>query len=57
MKRLLAWLFPCREVTYSGNTVSISPELAMRRLREAAAEHRVLWDKWEELSRRNGVTR
>jgi biotin synthase-like enzyme len=58
--RAIRWLFrllfPKHEVTYSGNTVSVSPELAMRRAREAAAEHRLLWDKWAELSKRNRIT-
>jgi biotin synthase-like enzyme len=61
MSRIVKWLarllFPKSEITYSGSTVSISPELAMRRAREAAAEHRLLWDRWEELSRRSGVTK
>jgi hypothetical protein len=57
IRRMLAWLFRGSDVTYSGNTVSVSPELAMRRAREAAAEHRLLWDRWEELSRRSGVTK
>jgi hypothetical protein len=59
--RAIRWLFrllfPKHEVTYSGNTVSVSPELAMCRAGEAAAEHRLLWDRWAELSRRNGVAK
>lgn len=44
-------------VHYQGNTVWIDVEVAEARVREAAVQHRALWDHWVALSRNSRVTR
>ena len=43
-------------VRYSGGSISVSPNEASERSRRAAEADRANWDRWAELSRKNGVT-
>ena len=56
MKWLMRLLFPCSEVAYTSYSISVTSEVAMRRLHEAAERDRGSWDRWSDLSRLNGVT-
>jgi hypothetical protein len=58
MRKILEWLFGKPSgIHYQGNTIWIDVEVAEARVREAAAQHRALWDHWVALSRKSGVAR